>query len=261
MQTFKLILEYDGTDFAGWQSQAAGRRTVQGVLEAAIARVCGARRIRLVGAGRTDAGVHAEGQVASVSLATRLLPEELARALNAVLPDDLAVVGLMAMPGAFHARRDAVSKLYRYRIWNGARRSALRARTAYAVPVPLDVAAMREAARALEGTHDFAGFQSTGSSATTTVRTLLRLDVCGAPGDEIAIEVEGTGFLRHMVRALVGTLLEVGSGKRPAESMSVLLAARDRGQAGPTAPARGLTLVRVDYGNPRDPDRLAVPPA
>jgi tRNA pseudouridine38-40 synthase len=255
VQTFKLILEYDGTGFAGWQAQAGDCRTVQGVLETAIERVCG-ERVRVAGAGRTDAGVHAEGQVASVSLATRLLPAELERALNAVLPDDLAVIALETMPADFHARRDAVSKLYRFAIWNGARRSALRARSFYAVPIPLDLAAMREAAGALEGTHDFACFQSVGSSVATRVRTLLRVEVIGSPGGEIAIEVEGTGFLRHMVRALVGTLVEVGSGKRPASSMASLLAARNRGEAGPTAPARGLTLVRVDYGNRRDARRL-----
>ena len=260
MQTLKLILEYDGTEFAGWQAQAGGCRTVQGVLEAAIERVCG-ERVRIVGAGRSDAGVHAEGQVASLSLGTRLLPGKLERALNAVLPDDLVVVGLEPMPSGFDARRDAVSKLYRYAIWNGARRSALRARSFHTVPIPLDVAAMREAAGALEGTHDFACFQSAGTSVATRVRTLLRVAVIGAPGAEIAIEVQGTGFLRHMVRALVGTLVEVGRGKRPAASMAALLAARNRGEAGPTAPARGLTLVRVDYGNRRDPRRLEGPPA
>jgi tRNA pseudouridine38-40 synthase len=260
VQTFKLILEYDGTGFAGWQAQAGDCRTVQGVLEAAIERVCG-ERVRVAGAGRTDAGVHAEGQVASLSLTTRLLPGELERALNAVLPDDLVVIALEPMPPGFHARRDAVSKLYRFAIWNGARRSALRARSFHAVPIPLDVVAMREAARALEGTHDFACFQSVGSSVATRVRTLLRVEVIGSPGGEIAIEVEGTGFLRHMVRALAGTLVEVGSGKRPASSIASLLAARNRGEAGPTAPARGLTLVRVDYGNRRDARRLGGPPA
>ncbi len=253
MQTFKLTLEYDGTDFAGWQAQAPGRRTVQGALGDAIEKVCGTRA-PVTGAGRTDAGVHAEAQVASVRLHTRLAPDELLRALNAVLPGDLVVLDLERVPDGFDARRDARSKRYRYAIWNGAQRSASRARTSHAVPVPLDVEAMRAAARALAGTHDFACFRSTGSGVRSTERTLHRVDVRGAPGEEIAIEIEGTGFLRHMVRAIAGTLIEIGLGKRDPGSIPTLLAGRERGAAGPTAPARGLTLVQVDYGNPRDPE-------
>ncbi len=245
MPKLRLVLEYDGTDFAGWQAQV-GRRTVQGALEAAIERVTGAR-VRVVGAGRTDAGVHAEGQVASVGLATRLAPAELQRALNAVLPRDVAVVRLASAPEGFHARRDAASKLYRYTVWNGRSPSPLRTRRAHWVRAELDLEAMRRAARALEGRHDFAAFQATGSQVGTTVRTLARLEWRGRVGRELRLEVEGSGFLRHMVRTLAGTLLEVGRGRRRATSMRALLRARDRSRAGPTAPARGLTLVRVRY--------------
>jgi tRNA pseudouridine38-40 synthase len=246
MPTHRFILEYDGTDFEGWQRQPEGHRSVQATLEAAIARVTGAE-VRVVGAGRTDAGVHAEGQVASASFATRLGPPALARALNAVLPGDLAVVDLSLVREGFHAQRDARSKHYRYQVWNGVSPSPLRARRSAWVGRPLDLGAVRAAGRDLVGTHDFASFRAVGSRVGTTVRSLLRLDVLGAPGDLVVFEIEGTGFLRHMARSLVGTLLEVGRGRRPADSMGRLLAARDRGAAGPTAPAQGLSLVRVEY--------------
>lgn len=259
MATLRLTLEYDGTGFEGWQAQPAGRRTVQGVLEAALRSVSG-RPVRAVGAGRTDAGVHAEGQVASLELSTRLGPETLLRAIDARLPLDLAVRELAPAPPGFHARRDATAKLYRYRIWNGPVRSPLRARYALHVPRPLDAEAMRRAAALLRGRHDFASFQAAGSGVATTVRSLPRLELLGRSGGELALEVEGSGFLRHMVRNLVGTLLEVGRGRRDPEGMSALLAARDRRRAGPTAPAHGLTLVRVDYGKPRRGGDLADPP-
>jgi len=255
MADFLLTLEYDGTDFAGWQRQAGGERTVQEVLEQALREVCGARP-RVVGAGRTDAGVHAEGQVAGVGVDTRLAPAELKRALNARLPGDLAVAACGWAPPGFHARYDARSKLYRYDVWNGRTRSPLRARRAHWVPVPLDVAAMAEAAGALEGTHDFRSFQAAGSGVLDTVRTLLRAAVAGSGGREIAFELEGSGFLRHMVRNVAGTLLEVGLGRREAGGMAALLAARERAAAGPTAPARGLTLVRVSYAFSRNPEDL-----
>jgi len=250
MPTLRFTLEYDGTDFEGWQSQPEGHRTVQDTLETALERVTG-KTVRVVAAGRTDAGVHAEGQVAGAEIETSMACPELQRALNTVLPRDLAVVGLEEHPSGFHAQHDARSKLYRYRIWNGSWPSPLRARRSLWLRAPLDLAAMGEAAHCFEGRHDFASIQTSGSEVHDTVRTLYRVEVTGSPGGEICVEVEGTGFLRHMVRTLVGILLEVGRGRLEPASVPTLLAARDRGAAPPTAPARGLTLVRVDYGFPQ----------
>jgi tRNA pseudouridine38-40 synthase len=245
-RTYRLILEYDGADFAGWQVQPGAQRTVQGTLEEALARVTG-ERVRVIGAGRTDAGVHALAQVASVRLDTGLAPERLHAALNGVLPEDVAVLDVAVMPDDFHAQYSARSKLYRYRVWNGPTRAPLlRART-LCLSRPLDLAAMREAACDLVGTHDFAAFQAAGSSAQTSIRTLSRLEVAGEAGAAVELWVEGSGFLRHMVRNLAGTLIEVGTGRRAATSMPTLLASRSRALAGPTAPARALSLVRVDY--------------
>lgn len=255
MAAFKLTLEYDGTGFAGWQRQAGDERTVQGTLERVVGEVCG-EAPQVTGAGRTDAGVHALGQVAAVSVPTRLGAGELQRALNARLPKDLAVVACEDAPRDFHPRYDARSKLYRYVVWNGRARSPLRERTAHWVPVPLDVEAMGQAAGALEGHHDFASFKAAGSDVEDTVRTLHRAEVTGGPGGEVRLELEGSGFLRHMVRNVAGTLIEVGLGKRPPEGISGLLEARDRTLAGPTAPARGLTLVWVSYAFPRNPEDL-----
>jgi tRNA pseudouridine38-40 synthase len=246
VSTYRLILEYDGRDFVGWQLQPRQQRSVQGVLHEAVRRVTG-ESVRVIGAGRTDAGVHAEGQVASLALDAAPDPDRLRRALNGVLPADVAVVDCATMPEGFHARYQAKSKLYRYRIWNGQSPSPLRTGRTHRVPSRLDVSAMREAADALVGSHDFASFQAAGSEVRSTVRRLHRVEVSGEPGGEIRLEVEGQGFLRHMVRILAGTLIEVGLGRREAGSLPEVLAARDRSRAGRTAPAHGLTLVRVAY--------------
>lgn len=250
MANYRIVLEYDGADFEGWQVQPRGARTVQGCVQAAFEKLSGGRPVAVTGAGRTDAGVHAEGQVANARLETALSPGELLRALNGNLPRDVAVRACEIAPDDFDARFAARSKLYVYRIWNRGQRSPLRRRRAMTVQQPLDVGAMGAAAAELVGRHDFASFQAAGSDVKTTERTLTRLDVQGAAGGEIRLEVEGSGFLRHMVRNLAGTLLEVGKGLRPADSMPALLAARDRTLAGPTAHAHGLTLVRVDYPPP-----------
>jgi len=244
-QTFAMRLEYDGAGFLGWQVQP-GARTVQGELEAALVQATG-RRARVHGSGRTDTGVHAEGQVAHFALATDLSPERLARALNGIVGRDLSVLDLWKAPEGFHARRDAVSKLYRYQIWNGDRRSPLRAARFVHERRPLDLAGMRRAGRALVGEHDFKSFQAAGSGVETTVRRILRVELSGTPGAEIFLEVEGSGFLRHMVRNIVGTLLEVGGGQRAADALPRLLAARDRDLAGPTAAAHALVLAAVRY--------------
>jgi len=244
--TLRLTLEYDGRDFAGWQLQAAGQRTVQGTLEDAIRQVTG-QAVRVCAAGRTDAGVHAEGQVASVVFGTAFEPAALARSLNGVLPRDLAVVALEPAPDDFHARYDARSKLYRYRIWNSRLRSPLLDRRSHWIRAPLDLAAMRFAAKSLVGRHDFAAFRAADADRPSTVRTVSSLEIHDEPRGEVNLLVEADGFLRHMVRILAGTLIEVGRGRRSADSVAALLVSRDRAQAGPTAPAQALTLVRVSY--------------
>lgn len=247
MPTFRLTLEYDGRGFEGWQSQpGADHPTVQDALRAAVERVTRASA-HVTGSGRTDSGVHAEGQVAAVRVETAMAPDRLAGALNGVLPAGVAVLSCEAAPDDFDPRRQAVSKRYRYQIWNGPVRSPLRADRFAWEARPLDLGAMQRAARDLLGEHDFRCFQAAGSSVQTSVRTLTVASVDGVPGGEIRLELAGSGFLRHMVRNVAGTLIEVGLGRRPADSMPALVASRDRGQAGPTAPAHGLTLVEVVY--------------
>jgi len=243
---FRFTLEYDGANFAGWQSQAGSQRSVQDVFETAIEQVTGTR-LRVAASSRTDAGVHALGQVASAAIETQLAPVVLQRALNHHLPADVVVLAVEQAPEDFHARFSATGKLYRYRVWNAPTRSPMNAARTHWVPRRLDVPAMARAAEAFLGPHDFAALQAAGSEVESTVRTLKRLDVEREPSGEIAFSVEGDGFLRHMVRNLVGTLLEVGAGQRAVESIAELLACGDRSRAGPTAPARGLTLVRVFY--------------
>jgi tRNA pseudouridine38-40 synthase len=245
-RTFRLVLEYAGAGFEGWQAQSGTRpaRTVQGELEKALASI-GCERVRVRGAGRTDAGVHALAQVASARFEAGPAPEVLARALNARLPSDVAVLAADAVPADWDALREARGKHYRYQIWNGRTRSPLREARWWWVNEPLDLAEMRAAAALLVGRHDFASFQGTGSSVRTTVRRVESLEIVGVGGGEIQLEVSGEGFLRHMVRNLAGTLVEVGRGRWSPLEVDAILAARDRGRAGPTAPAHGLLLVAV----------------
>jgi tRNA pseudouridine38-40 synthase len=242
MKNYRLVIGYDGTDFRGWQRQPDGR-TVQGVLEEAVFKVTRKRTV-VHGAGRTDAGVHALGQVASIRGVFKLTDEVLFRALNAVLPADVRVFTLGEAPPGFHARRSARSKLYRYRIVHAPQASPLDRRYVLHWPYPLKLGAMREAARLFVRTADFTAFSS--NRDRSPVRTVTRSELRRS-GDEIVYTVEAQGFLRYMVRTIVGTLLEVGRGRiRPAD-IEAIFGNRDRSLAGPTAPARGLTLVRVDY--------------
>ncbi len=204
----------------------------------------------MTGAGRTDAGVHALAQVAAIELSSELPPETLLRAANARLPEDLRVLACEGAPPSFHPIRDATGKHYRYRVWNGREARPLLRRVTHHVPYPLQLPPMRAAAAAWVGRHDFKSFETLGSEPETTVRTLEALEIAGESGGEIRFEVRGDGFLRHMVRNLVGTLIEIGAGRREAASAKAILAARDRSAAGATAPAHGLTLVSVDYGKP-----------
>jgi tRNA pseudouridine38-40 synthase len=245
VRTLKLTLSYDGTRLVGWQRQAEGE-SVQGVLEDALARFEGAP-VTVHGAGRTDAGVHALGQVASVEVSFAHDAATLTRALNAQLPEDVRVLSVEEAAPGFHARFSARSKSYRYCIRNGAVASPFERAYVWHVPQPLDVDAMRQAASRLLGRHDFSTFRSMGTDVPDAVRTLRISDVLGDAGSLLTYEVSGDGFLRHMVRAIVGTLVEVGRGWRDPEQMDALLQARDRARAGATAPPHGLFLVSVDY--------------
>lgn len=258
MRHFRLVLEYDGAQFEGWQVQAGASRTVQGSLIEAAQKLSSAD-VNVRGSGRTDSGVHAQGQVASLAIDWDGDAHALLRALNGNLPRDVVVLSADEASPDFDPRRHAKRKRYRYAIWNGPRRSPLRESRWTHIPQALDLAAMRAAACDLLGSHDFACFQAAGSDVEHTVRELLALEITGVSGAEIVLEVEGSGFLRHMVRNIAGTLIEVGRGKREPASMAELIASLDRGQAGPTAPARGLTLVRVDY--PEALERGASDPA
>jgi tRNA pseudouridine38-40 synthase len=252
MPTFKITLAYDGTDYVGWQRQANGV-SIQGVIEQAL-RELDERDVTVTGAGRTDAGVHALGQVAAFTIARAMPADAVARALNARLPAAIRVLSAEDVAPAFHPRFGARAKTYRYRIWNGDVISPFEHRYAWHVTGALDADAMRAAARLVEGTHDFAAFQSAGSDVITTEREVITSRLEGSPEGLrhdrlVTYEVVGSGFLRHMVRTIAGTLVEIGRGKQPVAWMAHVLASRDRAAAGPTAPAAGLFLVSVAYGD------------
>jgi tRNA pseudouridine38-40 synthase len=249
MLHLKLTIAYDGTGLVGWQRQPMGT-SVQALLEDALAPLDGAP-VRITGAGRTDAGVHALGQVASVVLQRTTSPDVVVRAMNNRLPPGVRVLSAAEVPAPFHARFDAVSKTYRYRIWNVPILDPFERRYVWHIPGPsLDVEAMDDAARRLEGRHDFAAFEATGSDRESTVRTLFSSRVTratGAGGALLTCEVRGDGFLRHMMRSMVGTLVEIGRGRHPPSWIDDLLQSRDRHRSGLSEQAAGLFLVRVDY--------------
>jgi len=250
MRTIRITLEYDGSGYHGWQRQKNGL-SVQEVLEDRIAVITG-ERVKVIGSGRTDAGVHALGQVAHFRTACRIPAGNLRKGINSLLPADIAVKSLEEAPPGFHARIDARRKTYLYRIYNGATPTALYRRHAWQVHAPLDLAAMRAAASQLLGRHDFTSFCTVHTDAVSFVREIYRLEIAATdteavPGPFLKIEVEADGFLRYMVRTIVGTLVEIGRGKRPPAAMGEILRGRNRDLAGMTAPPQGLFLKEVSY--------------
>lgn len=244
----RLTLEYDGTRYRGWQLQPEGP-TIQGVLEEALA-VLLKEPVRVHGSGRTDAGVHALGQVANFSCPDDRDLWRLRRSLNALTPDDITVKELDEAAPAFEARRDARRRVYEYRLWNHPWRSVFHDRYAWHVMRSLDLDAMRAALPALEGEHDFSSFRAAGCGAATPVRRVYH-NALFPWEDHWVYRIEATGYLRHMVRNIVGTLVQIGSGERDAGDFPELIRSRDRTLAGPTAPARGLFLTEVCYDDRR----------
>ena len=275
MATFKITLAYDGTAFVGWQRQAAGT-SIQGLLEDALGQL-DQGEVSVTGAGRTDAGVHALGQVASFSLRRAIDGAALARALNGRLPEAVRVLAADVVPETFHARFGARRKTYRYRIWNADVLSPFERQYAWHVQGPLDRDAMAAAAGLIEGRHDFAAFRAAGGTTRTTEREVFSSTIDGGPKGPhynsphynsphynsphynssaglqacstplITYEIAGDGFLRYMVRNIVGTLVEIGRGRQRIEWIGEVLAGRDRTRGGPTAPPHGLALVAVEY--------------
>ena len=243
-RTIRLVLEYDGTRYAGFQWQV-GVATIQGEIEAAIERLTG-ERVRVKAAGRTDAGVHARGQVVTFVTTTHLPVVEIQRALNALLPADIAVINADEVGPDFHARFSALRRTYRYSILNTPVRSPLRRLTTYHVSHALNVEAMHQAAQALVGTHDFAAFGGPMRRNGSTVRTVYRI-TCYREGELVLIDIEANAYLSRMVRHIVGTLLAVGQGTLSPADVAAILASRDRTAARPAVPAHGLCLMDIGY--------------
>lgn len=244
MPIVKLTLEYDGTAYAGWQRQL-NQPTVQAAVEAAIAGVTQIN-IPVIGAERTDAGVHAMGQVASFRINRDMTPRGWTRALNAHLPKDIVVRSVALMPDTFHARHSAKGKLYEYRILNRPERPAVERDYCWHIHQPLDDAAMNQAGLALVGSHDFSSFQTQPTDNDNPICHLQQFTIF-REGDRLRIEAYADRFLKQMIRSIVGTLAEVGLHKRQPDRLRQILEARDRSAAGKTAPPQGLFLVRVDY--------------
>lgn len=247
MARVRLVLEYDGTAYVGWQAQPNGV-SVQARVEAALTQLVG-EPVKVLAAGRTDSGVHARGQVVAFDPPRPLPFKAWVGGLNSLLPHDIAVTRADEVPDDFDPRRWSRGKRYVYRVSNRPTRSPLRRLTHWELYRPLDVAAMRAAAPVLLGRHDFSAFRAANCQAAHAVRELRRFEIAGQAGDELTFTVEGTAFLKHMVRNLVGSLVEVGKGRHPPTWLAEVLAAGDRTKAGPTAPAHGLLLDEVFYGD------------
>ena len=245
MKNYKILVQYEGTRYHGWQRQGNAADTIQGKLEAVLSRLDGAP-VEVIGSGRTDAGTHAAGQVANFYLSTEPEPDAVMQYLNQYLPEDIGVIQIREVPLRFHSRLNSIRKTYQYRLKVGSVPMVFDRRYMASYPDSLDVAAMRKAAKLLLGRHDFYSFCANKRMKKSTVRTLYRLDI-EEHENELRFVVCGSGFLHHMVRILVGTLCEVGAGKRRPESMTALLRCRNRAMAGETMPAEGLMLMQVEY--------------
>jgi tRNA pseudouridine38-40 synthase len=280
LRTIKLIIEYDGTDFSGWQSQSVrdpkvwdspcrqdskgegqfqpGLRTVQGTIASVLHQIL-REKVNLMGASRTDAGVHALGQVAHFCTSSKMTGERLLISLNGLLPRDISICSVTEVRPSFHASLSAKKKTYVYLIWNSLERSAINRHRAWHVWATLNLSQMRKASKCLIGRHDFSAFRAADSDIKTSVRRIDSIAIrrgaacCARPSSgaqqaaPLQITVTGTGFLKHMVRNIVGTLVEIGEGKRKAEEMIAILKSKDRRKAGRTAPAHGLCLVSIVY--------------
>lgn len=242
---YKAVLQYDGTRYRGWQTQGNTDNTIQGKLETLLTKMAG-EPVEVNGSGRTDAGVHAAGQVISFRCKTKESPEEICRYMNEYLPEDIAVLSVEEAAPRFHARLNAVRKTYVYQIWNAPVRNVFRRRFTTWIQKPLDLEAMEQAAAFLCGTHDYRAFCSLKKFKKSTVRTIEKIEI-GKMGQEIRISYTGDGFLYHMVRILTGTLVEVGLGLRKPEEMTAILEGLDRTKAGKLMPPEGLTLESVEY--------------
>ncbi len=247
-QNLKLVIEYDGTRYVGWERQDNGL-SIQAVLEDALFTIT-RERVLTEASGRTDAGVHARAQVVSVAISRKIMPRKLRLGLNAVLPDDVAVLDIEEAAEGFHARKSAKSKHYRYTILRGPARRPLARLTSFHFPQALDVQRMDAAARLLEGRHDFSAFAKEAARKKSCVRTILEARVT-AENEFVHVDLTGTGFLYNMVRIVTGTLIEVGQGRRPMESVAALLEGAKRTHAGFTVPPHGLMLMSVHYPEPR----------
>lgn len=245
MHNYKIILQYEGTRYDGWQKQGNTDNTIQGKLENILAKMTG-REVEIHGSGRTDAGVHAMGQVANFHLEEDMEPEQVKAYLNRYLPDDIAVLKAERAPERFHSRLNAVKKIYTYQIETGTKRDVFTRRIQYGFGRPLDVEAMKQAASMLCGTHDYKSFCGNRKMKKPSVRTVDTIHI-RQDGSHVVLTFVGNGFLQNMVRIMTGTLIEVGQGKRSPQSMKEILAAKDRQAAGAMAPAEGLCLAGVLY--------------
>lgn len=247
MRNFKITIQYEGTRYQGWQRQDSTNNTIQGKFETILAKMTGLDFVQVDGSGRTDAGVHAFGQVANFKIDTNMTAKEIMSYINQYLPEDIGVIAIQEMPERFHSRLNAKGKTYNYRIWNTELPCIFARRYVYEMPEELQLEAMRIAAAYLIGKHDFKAFTSNKKSKKSTVRTINTVQI-DRNGSEVVITYSGDGFLYHMVRILTGTLIEVGLGQRAPASMQVLLekdATRD--MAGMLVPAKGLCLMEVQY--------------